>query len=979
MTAPNDGSVTNTATATSDVADPNTGNNNGTAATSRFVTSIAPQADVIVTVTGPASVNAGANLSYLVQVTNLGPSVASNLVVSDTLPSGASFVSATGGGMANAGVVTWPAIPSLALNQGTMFTVTAKAPAAGTLTNKVSSTCSTPDPSAGNNNGSAPSAMVTSSVQPVADLAVLASGPSAVMAGGSISYLVTVTNLGPSTASNITVTDLLPTGTAFVSVTGGASVNGGVVTWPVIASLASSASMTFGLTVNAPASGSLTNRASCNSPTTDPFAANNDGSDAASAVTTEIGQLADLAVLVLGPTTVLPGSSLTYTITVTNLGPTEATNVIVSDVLPAGITFVSSTGGAVPSAGVVAWPAINSLAPASSASFDITVTSPLSGTISNSASATSGTSDPNLANNNGTAAASRWVLSVTPQADLAVESAGPATVLAGSTFNYTVVVTNLGPSTASNIVAQDILPPTVSFVSATGGGVASAGVVTWPMISTLGNGGGTSFSVTVKAPGDGTLTNHASSTSPTFDPVTVNHNGSAAAAKVITTVQPQADLAVRVSGPATILPGGSLTYSITLSNQGPSAASNVVVTDLLPPGTVFVSATGGGVTNAGVVTWPSIASLPSGSTASFGLTLTASSAGTLTNRVSCTSDTPDPAAGNNDGTSPGSTALTTVQAQADIVVTATAPALVLPGDTIIYRIGVTNLGPSPASNVVVSDKIPINAALVSAPGANVSNNVATWPTIASLASGATASYTLTVTAPASGTLTNVAFAVSGTLDPLSTNNDGSQWPSKTTTAIASEQFGIGADAIALNPQTGLFEQLARVTNTGPATIAAFRLYVGGLRTGVQLYNATGTNAGQPYVQYNAALNPGQAVALRLEFFVPDRQAFTDTLSAEAVLPSNTGTAGGGGVSVNRVFVDTHTGAAPRFVIEFPTTPGRVYTILYTENLSGTWKVATPSITAAATITQWYDDGPPKTDGSPLTTGGSRLYQILLNP
>ena len=148
---------------------------------------------------------------------------------------------------------------------------------------------------------------------------------------------------------------------------------------------------------------------------------------------------------------------------------------------------------------------------------------------------------------------------------------------------------------------------------------------------------------------------------------------------------------------------------------------------------------------------------------------------------------------------------------------------------------------------------------------------------------------------------------------------------------------------------------------------------------MRLYNATGTNAGQPYVQYNAALNPGQAVALRLEFFVPDGQAFTDTLSAEAVLPSNTGTAGGGGVSVNRVFVDTHTGATPRFVIEFPTTPGRVYTILYTENLSGTWKVATPSITAAATITQWYDDGPPKTDGSPLTTGGSRLYQILLNP
>ena len=418
------------------------------------------------------------------------------------------------------------------------------------------------------------------------------------------------------------------------------------------------------------------------------------------------------------------------------------------------------------------------------------------------------------------------MLSVTPQADLAVESAGPTTVLAGSTFNYMVVVTNLGPSTASNIVVQDILPPTVGFVSATGGGVASAGVVTWSAISTLGNGSGTSLTVTVRAPEGGTLTNHASSTSPTFDPVTVNHNGSVAAAQVITTVQPQADLAVRVSGPATVLPGGSVTYSITLSNQGPSVASNVVVTDLSPPGTVFVSATGGGVANAGVVTWPSIASLPSGSTASFGLTLTASSAGTLTNRASCTSDTPDPAAVNNDGTSTASTALTTVQAQADIVVTAIAPALVLPGDTIIYSIAVTNLGPSPASNVVVSDRFPINAALVSAPGANVSNNVATWPTIASLASGATASYTLTVTAPASGTLTNVAFAVSGTLDPLSANNDGSQSPSKATTAIASEQFGIGADAIALNPQSGLLSNSPASPTPGPRPSPLFASMLG---------------------------------------------------------------------------------------------------------------------------------------------------------
>ena len=119
-------------------------------------------------------------------------------------------------------------------------------------------------------------------------------------------------------------------------------------------------------------------------------------------------------------------------------------------------------------------------------------------------------------------------------------------------------------------------------------------------------------------------------------------------------------------------------------------------------------------------------------------TLTASSAGTLTNLSSGPLDTPDLAAGNNYEPARASTALTTVQAQAEHRGRPPQPRpWYMPGDTVICRIGVTNLGPSPASNVVVSDKFPINAALVSAPGANVSNNVATWPTIASLASGAT--------------------------------------------------------------------------------------------------------------------------------------------------------------------------------------------------------------------------------------------------
>jgi hypothetical protein len=64
------------------------------------------------------------------------------------------------------------------------------------------------------------------------------------------------------------------------------------------------------------------------------------------------------------------------------------------------------------------------------------------------------------------------------------------------------------------------------------------------------------------------------------------------------------------------------------------------------------------------------------------------------------------------------------------------------------------------------------------------------------------------------------------------------------------------------------------------------------------------------------------------------------------------------------------------VIEFPTVPGHVYTILYTDSLApAAWYVVTPYITATATVAQWYDDGPPKTQ-SPPSSVNTRFYRVI---
>src|SRR5206468_12138941 len=91
--------------------------------------------------------------------------------------------------------------------------------------------------------------------------------------------------------------------------------------------------------------------------------------------------------------------------------------------------------------------------------------------------------------------------------------------------------------------------------------------------------------------------------------------------------------------------------------------------------------------------------------------------------------------------------------------------------------------------------------------------------------------------------------------------------------------------------------------------------------------------------------------------------FAPVIALKATMPTVQPPVQGGGVVIDRSFMDTRLPGEPRFVIEFTSTPGRVYTIIYSDDLK-TWKAATPSGTATANRTQWYDDGAPKTDSKP---------------
>src|SRR5207342_2598053 len=161
----------------------------------------------------------------------------------------------------------------------------------------------------------------------------------------------------------------------------------------------------------------------------------------------------------------------------------------------------------------------------------------------------------------------------------------------------------IGPSDATLLSVTDTLPAGVTFVSATGTGWACSNVgnvsatCTRPALAT----GATAPTITivVTAPNQaGSLSNTASVASTTADPVPANNTSTA-----VTAVTASADLAITKSGPATVVAGNNVSYSLVVVNNGPSDAANVSVTDTLPVGVTFVSATGTGwtCTNVGNV------------------------------------------------------------------------------------------------------------------------------------------------------------------------------------------------------------------------------------------------------------------------------------------------------------------------------------------------------------------------------------------
>ncbi|MEG4059235.1 DUF4347 domain-containing protein, partial [Microcoleus sp. Pol7_B2] len=277
-----------------------------------------------------------------------------------------------------------------------------------------------------------------------ADVATTKKGPPAAAPGSPITYTITTVNNGPNPAENVLVEDQLPRGAVFGSADSGGTFNPTtrLVSWR-IPNLAVGASQTRTVTVTAPTTlGAITNSVFSSSNTIDPVPANNSGSSPEARVTTTItNNIADVVTRKTGPATAVAGSSVTYTITAANSGPSAATNVAIADSIVPGLTgvSVSDSGSYNATTGIVTWTAITSLASAASANRTVSFAVPATiSAIANTASSTSTSPDPNPANNNGSSPSARVTTTITDSADVVTRKTGPATAVAGSSVTYTI-------------------------------------------------------------------------------------------------------------------------------------------------------------------------------------------------------------------------------------------------------------------------------------------------------------------------------------------------------------------------------------------------------------------------------------------------------------------------------------------------------------------------------------------------------------
>jgi uncharacterized repeat protein (TIGR01451 family) len=580
----------------------------------------------------------GATLLYTVTITNKGPRVATGINFTDVLPSSVILLTdKSTPGFSGNGSTRSILVGALAPGDFIKVFLAVQPSGAGSIVNTASVTLNQDDPTPDNN-----SARLTTTVLKSPSISLLASSLATSRPGEVTTFTATV--VSPTVGR--------PTGV--VRFLEGSTV---LATKPVD----SSGMATFG-TGLLPV-GDHTIRAVYDGDAN--FAPSQATTDYTVAGEPILG--ADLSIQVVpSATSLLTGGNVTFTITLTNHGTLDATNVALTAALPVfGFSLVSaeSTLGTPIDFGGLVIVVIDHLPANGSGTLTVVAAAGVHvGNFTVVANVTADQPDPNPNDNN--VGTSLVVASASsPLADLQVAvSPSAAAVTQGQNVTFTVTVTNNGPSAASGVMLTDVFSPGFTFVSTSQGALTNDQIVV--PLGAVASGATVSITIVATATSSGVATSqaHVVSSGPP-DPSAANDSATAQVT-VANPAAPRADLSVAVAASKqSVAQGQNVTFTVTVTNSGPNSASSVTVTDTLGTGLTLVSASHGTMNNGALVV--PIGILPAGTTVTFTVIATATESGTLVNQAHVSSVSPVDLVSTND------TASAAVTSNAPITLTKT--------------------------------------------------------------------------------------------------------------------------------------------------------------------------------------------------------------------------------------------------------------------------------------------------------------------
>ncbi len=696
------GSVVQDVTVSAENGDYDTSNNNAS------ITVDVGQTNLLIDKTASASdVQTGENFTYTLAVSNPASGTtlpATNIVITDSIPSGFTITSLPSGCSASGQDITCN-ITSLAVGGSNDFVIGVQAPATVPASNPVPNTA-TLDRSgyASITNKSGLPLNSTANVNvTAADVTVsLSASPSPVPISDTLTYTVNVSNLNDVNANDVNVSVTLDSDLTYQSDSAGCSRSGQTLTCS-LGTVSGNGNRSFTVTAATPATHqTVTTTADVVTSTAETDTTNN----SASLDTAVEG--ADLRITKSGPDSAAVLTDITYTITVYNDGIADAQNVVVTDTLDNDMAYVGDTAGCSQS-GQTLTCSLGTLASSSNTSFNITVTTPnKTGSTTNTVSVVTDTDQNNAAG----LTASKTTNLITPNLNIS-KSNSPTKVGIGGAFTYSISVTNSENAVAQNATITDTLP-----VGVTVTGIAS-NPDGWNCSSfPITGDGSATFTCTLAtfaAKGSSTITFNATAPNSTGDyqnRARISHSlndndGEDNSTLTVTGVQ----LDVTKSASATAVAGGTIDYSIKVTNSSLTDADTLTLTDDLTARlgagyTIDAVTDPDGWSCSGTTTLTctrsTLAAEGASSTIKFRVNVPVDAAlGTVTNNANVRVDSPQSL------DFPSNDAATDIQG-ADIVVTKSGDTVGIANEQVNVTVTVANTGDAVAKDVNITFDLNTN-------------------------------------------------------------------------------------------------------------------------------------------------------------------------------------------------------------------------------------------------------------------------------